>query len=72
METADGTQTDKSFVITTFEDGVTEDLTEDTQPPVTKAEVNGEHTKDGAYINQAEIRLTAEDEVQALRGSAGS
>lgn len=62
VETADGTQTDKSFVITTFEDGVTEDLTEDTQPPVTKAEVNGEHTKDGAYINQAEIRLTAEDE----------
>lgn len=62
VETADGTQTDKSFVITTFEEGVTEDLTGDTQPPVTKAEVTGEQSKDGAYINQAEIRLTAEDE----------
>ena len=57
-----------NLLVTTAEEGVTEDLGQDLEAPVTKAEVTGEKTESGEYINQARIELKSEDSSSGVAG----
>ena len=57
-----------NLAITTFQEGVTEDLSEDQTAPVTQAQTTGDQTAQGAYINQATISLEAEDGESGVAG----
>lgn len=57
-----------NLCISTFEEGVTVDLSEDTQGPVTKVTQTGEQIGDGSYINQVKIMLEAKDAGAGIAG----
>ena len=74
LQYADSSGADTAFAsfdnlaVTTFQEGVTEDLSADQTAPLTQAQMTGEQTEQGAYINQAAIALEAEDGESGVAG----